>query len=188
MDKMGTSARAGNRGVPVCASHRALSVSVHTRASLPLRVSYVFQISNISSQATPRDGAPIEISALLYATVRWLADASAKGRFAHAGVAVTSSSTSPTSSSFWTWAEWAARIERSFDRTYYVPRDAGDDGKYACNTVLVNRCVRLCFCVCACQTCVCVDVRSLGAHRRGIWRDVVGASDEWTCYQVLQCA
>lgn len=51
-DKMGESAKAGNKGLP----------------------------------ATPRDGAPVEITALLKSTLRWLADLSSKGKFPFKGV------------------------------------------------------------------------------------------------------
>jgi glycogen debranching enzyme len=108
--------------------------------------------SNRGRPATPRDGAPIECSALLYSTLRWLASLPVE-RFPHGSV-----QWSLDGGARVTWHTWAERIERHFARVYYVPRDASLDAQHAVDASLV--------------------------HRRGIWKDVVGASQPYTCYQL----
>jgi len=101
MDKMGSSAKAGNKGLP----------------------------------ATPRDGADIEITGLLKSTLSWLDRLSTKGHFPFKGVQATVNGKKRTV----TYAEWAALIQNSFEKHYYVPLDASEDANFAVNTALVNR-------------------------------------------------
>lgn len=108
--------------------------------------------SNRGRPATPRDGAPIECSALLYSTLRWL-ESLPRERFPHATV-----EWSLDGGARVTWHTWAERIERNFARVYYVPLDAAADARHDINAALV--------------------------HRRGIWKDVVGATHAYTCYQL----
>lgn len=74
-DKMGESAKAGNKGLP----------------------------------ATPRDGAPVEITALLKSTLRWLASLSKAGKFPFKGVDAESRFLNP-SSSFCAFEVWFADL------------------------------------------------------------------------------
>ena len=80
--------------------------------------------SNRGVPATPRDGAPIECSALLYSTLRWL-EGLPDSVFPHRRVEWTLDSDGAT------WGEWADRIEMNWRNTYYIPQDADD--------ALVNR-------------------------------------------------
>ena len=66
--------------------------------------------SNRGRPATPRDGAPIECSALLYSTLRWLASLPVE-RFPHGSV-----QWSLDGGARVTWHTWAERIERHFAR------------------------------------------------------------------------
>lgn len=84
---------------------------------------------------TPRDGAAVEITGLLYSTLVWLADLSEQGKYKYAGVIPNYSD----SKTIITFAEWAAKIEQNFERCYYVPLDSKDDCKYDVNPRVVNR-------------------------------------------------
>ncbi|KAA8577163.1 hypothetical protein EYC84_007160 [Monilinia fructicola] len=83
---------------------------------------------------TPRDGAAVEITGLLYSTLRWVADLHEKGKYKYAGV-----STSDPSIKVITFSDWADKIKENFERCYYVPLDSKDDSKYDVNTPIVNR-------------------------------------------------
>ncbi|POR38098.1 Glycogen debranching enzyme [Tolypocladium paradoxum] len=82
--------------------------------------------------ATPRDGAAIEITGLLYSTVAWLAALHEEGKYAHSGVETADGS----SVSF---ADWARRIKDNFERCYYVPLSPKDDSKYDVESRMVSR-------------------------------------------------
>ncbi|ORY30247.1 putative glycogen debranching enzyme [Naematelia encephala] len=122
MDKMGSSDRAGNKGLP----------------------------------ATPRDGAPIEITGLLKSTLTWLDGLSSKGQFPFKGVQATIKG----EKRLVTYKEWADLIQASFERCYYVPSDPSQDSKFDINPGMVNR--------------------------RGIYKDVYGTPKEreWSDYQL----
>lgn len=99
MDNLGSSEKAGNRGIP----------------------------------ATPRDGAAIEISALLYSTLVWLAQANADGKYSYAGVKV------PGATDIITFKDWACKIKGSFEKCYWIPSSPQDDIHYDVNPQVVNR-------------------------------------------------
>jgi glycogen debranching enzyme len=121
-DKMGSSAKAGNKGVP----------------------------------GSPREGAAVEITALLKSTLRWVDSLAGKGKWPAKGVKANDGQGDRTIS----YGEWADKIQQSFERCYYVPLDAEEDGKYDVDPQLVNR--------------------------RGIYKDVYGshAGREWCDYQL----
>ncbi|KAI9715764.1 MAG: hypothetical protein M1812_005763 [Candelaria pacifica] len=80
---------------------------------------------------TPRDGAAVEITGLLYSTLIWVTDLSRKGHYKYGGVLVDQQKI--------TFEDWASRIKGSFERCYYVPVQERDDYKYDVNTKIVNR-------------------------------------------------
>lgn len=61
--------------------------------------------------ATPRDGAAIEITALLSSTLRWLASGEVTGQ---RGVTL-------TDGTLLTYSEWSRRLETCFEAHYYIP-------------------------------------------------------------------
>ncbi|KAI6785469.1 Glycogen debranching enzyme-like protein [Emericellopsis cladophorae] len=81
---------------------------------------------------TPRDGAAVEITGLLYSALDWLSEMHKKGQYAYESVKTSEGKSI-------TLAEWAALIRDNFERCYYVPVSAEDDSKYDVNTSIVNR-------------------------------------------------
>ncbi|KAK7534404.1 hypothetical protein IWX49DRAFT_602675 [Phyllosticta citricarpa] len=80
---------------------------------------------------TPRDGAAIEITAMLYSACKWVAELHAQGLYKYDGV--------NTSTGHLKFSDWAAKIKNNFEWAYYIPRDEADDKKYDVNTSIVNR-------------------------------------------------
>ena len=97
MDKMGESAKAGNKGIP----------------------------------GTPRDGASVEITGLLYSTLLWVSQLHDRGQYKYEGV--------DTPNGAITFKEWAALIKSSFERCYYIPLDPSQDSQYDVNSKIINR-------------------------------------------------
>ncbi|RYP60216.1 hypothetical protein DL771_010599 [Monosporascus sp. 5C6A] len=81
---------------------------------------------------TPRDGAAIEITGLLYSTLVWLDKLNAERKYPYKGV------TKPDGSEI-TFSAWADLLKASFEHSYYVPLDPAEDGQYTINTKVVNR-------------------------------------------------
>ncbi|KAI1188895.1 glycoside hydrolase family 133 protein [Nemania serpens] len=81
---------------------------------------------------TPRDGAAIEITGLLYSALRWLSGLSSEGKYPYKGV------TKPDGTDI-TFSAWADLLKSSFEYSYYVPKSPSDDSKYSINTNVVNR-------------------------------------------------
>lgn len=67
--------------------------------------------------ATPRDGAAIEITALLSSTLRWLSSGTVTGQ---GGVTL-------SDGTFLTYSEWSRRLETSFEPHYYIPEMEAED-------------------------------------------------------------
>lgn len=83
---------------------------------------------------TPRDGAAIEITGLLYSTLIWLSELNERGLYRHTGV-----STTHISKTFISFSEWACVIKSNFNRCYYIPIAPSDDTEYDVNSKIINR-------------------------------------------------
>ena len=81
---------------------------------------------------TPRDGAAIEITGLLYSTLTWLTDLHSKGEYQFDSV----TSSKGTKILF---SDWASKIQTNFEHCYFVPLDTKDDREYDVNSAIVNR-------------------------------------------------
>ncbi|KAK6362916.1 hypothetical protein TWF730_000368 [Orbilia blumenaviensis] len=81
---------------------------------------------------TPRDGAPVEITGLLFSTLRWVGELQKQGSFKWKGVDAGANKTI-------SWGEWQEKIKSNFEKCYYVPTDSGDDSWYDINPAVVGR-------------------------------------------------
>lgn len=109
---------------------------------------------NRGTPATPRDGSAVELVALAYAAAAWLAAQHRAGRYPYPGVVRRHRDGNLTS---WTYAQWADRIRRNFERHFWVP--PAEDAR---------------------------DARPDLVHRRAIYKDTHGATRPWADYQ-LRC-
>ncbi|KAL9030239.1 MAG: hypothetical protein Q9196_001617 [Gyalolechia fulgens] len=100
---------------------------------------------------TPRDGAPIEITGLLASTLLWLSELHELGLYRYEGVKT-------ESGGFFSFRDWASRLQDCFERCYYIPKDPSDDGSYDVNASIVNR--------------------------RGIYKDLYKSGKEYEDYQL----
>ncbi|KAI9728919.1 MAG: hypothetical protein M1828_000004 [Chrysothrix sp. TS-e1954] len=82
---------------------------------------------------TPRDGAAIEITGLLYSTLCWVSQLHERGQYKYEGVSMSGTG------DFITFKDWAAKIKTNFESCYYVPLDASEDNHYDVNSKIVNR-------------------------------------------------
>nr|POE51750.1 glycogen debranching enzyme [Quercus suber] len=87
---------------------------------------------NKGEPGTSRDGAPVEITGLLFSTLKWVTELRSKGLFSHQGVKTKDGS--PVS-----YTDWASKLRSSFEHAYYVPANASDFAKYDINPAIVNR-------------------------------------------------
>ncbi|EFA84547.1 glycogen debranching enzyme [Heterostelium album PN500] len=85
---------------------------------------------NYGDPATPRDGAPIEITAMLFSTLKWLAKINQSGIYPHSSVKVSGSDLK--------FSEWQKLIQDNFELFYYIP-SSSEDKKYKINTSFVRR-------------------------------------------------
>ncbi|CAO1619295.1 unnamed protein product [Jaminaea pallidilutea] len=106
---------------------------------------------------SPRDGAAVEITALLKSTLSWVVSLQQSGKWLQGKTGVTA--TVDGKETQVSYKEWADLIQSSFEHSYWVPLDASEDSKYDVQTSLINR--------------------------RGIYKDVYrsGKGREWSDYQ-----
>lgn len=97
---------------------------------------------------TSRDGAPVEITGLIYSTLRWMEKLSDAGKVKNNGVEITKNGTKTVTK----YRDWANLIQSNFEKKYYVPLDPEEDSKYEVEPNLVTR--------------------------RGIYKDVYGTPSE----------
>ncbi|KAL9630498.1 MAG: hypothetical protein Q9164_006382 [Protoblastenia rupestris] len=81
---------------------------------------------------TPRDGAAVELTGLLYSTLIWIARLHKGGMYKYNGVETIDGS----SISF---EEWSSKIKQNFERCYYIPTDQAEDEQHDVNSSLINR-------------------------------------------------
>lgn len=81
---------------------------------------------------TPRDGASIEITGLVYSTLAWVVRLNEAGLYPQQGVDIGGSQSI-------TFKEWAARIQANFERSYYIPLDPNEDRRYDVDANVINR-------------------------------------------------
>jgi glycogen debranching enzyme len=81
---------------------------------------------------TPRDGAAVEITGLLYSALAWVAQLHDDGGYAHEGVSIDGGTTIA-------FRDWANKIRDNFERCYYIPVSRKDDHKYDVDRKVINR-------------------------------------------------
>jgi len=82
---------------------------------------------------TPRDGAAVEITGMLYSTLVWLQRLYEHGQYKYDGVDMSGNA------GHITWKDWAAKIKANFEKCYWVPRDASQDSSFNVNSQVINR-------------------------------------------------
>ncbi|KAH9844424.1 glycoside hydrolase family 133 protein [Teratosphaeria destructans] len=87
---------------------------------------------NKGEPGTSRDGAPVEITGLLYSTLKWVAQLKDAGKFKYDGVTA-------SDGKLVTYGAWAQLIQQGFEHAYYIPKDPTEWSKYDINAAIVNR-------------------------------------------------
>ena len=139
------------------------------------------QVGNRGVPATPRVGAPIEITGLLKSTLRWLAHLHqvSPAVFPFEGVTLESSGDGSSSGKL-SYIDWDRLVQANFDAFYYIPENPDEDSRripplffpqlYHRNLPLIP-----------------IDkIATELVNRRGIYKDTVGspASHAWAEYQL----
>jgi len=81
---------------------------------------------------TPRDGAAVEITGLLYSTLKWVASLYEAGQYRYECVEIGTGKKI-------TFGQWAAKIKANFEKCYYIPLDPKDDIEDDVDPAIINR-------------------------------------------------
>lgn len=81
---------------------------------------------------TPRDGASIEITGLVYSALNWVTHLHEDQLYPHEGVFLDEGNSI-------TFKEWAVKLKSNFERCYYVPLNPDEDSEYEIDRSVVNR-------------------------------------------------
>ncbi|KAL4948978.1 hypothetical protein BDW69DRAFT_188767 [Aspergillus filifer] len=81
---------------------------------------------------TPRDGAAIEITGLVYSALTWVISLHEKGLYPYDKVNIEEGKSIA-------FKDWAAKIKTNFERCYHVPANAEEDSKYDVDPKIINR-------------------------------------------------
>ncbi|KAF2175429.1 glycoside hydrolase family 133 protein [Zopfia rhizophila CBS 207.26] len=82
---------------------------------------------------TPRDGAAIEITGMVYSCLRWVAQLHEQGSYKYDGVSLDGAK------KVISFKAWADKIQANFERCYYIPRRPEQDVNYDVNSKVINR-------------------------------------------------
>jgi glycogen debranching enzyme len=81
---------------------------------------------------TPRDGAAVEITGLLYSTLAWVARLHSEGKYKY-------SSVKKADGSEISYQAWADLIKANFERCFFVPKTAKEDEEFDVDSKIINR-------------------------------------------------
>ena len=81
---------------------------------------------------TPRDGAPIELTGLLYSAVMWVSRLYLDGKYKW-------NSVKDADGQSVLFEEWGSTIRQHFEKCYYIPLDPKDDAQYDLEPSIINR-------------------------------------------------
>lgn len=81
---------------------------------------------------TPRDGAAVEITGLLYSALKWVAELHKEGKYRYDGVVA-------SDGHHVAFADWAAKLKANFEKCYWVPLDPKEDVDVDVNPKIINR-------------------------------------------------
>ena len=83
------------------------------------------QTGNKGIPATPRDGAPIELTAMLYSSLRFMEELYELGIIDRKGVKLADSEL--------TYKQWADKIQANFERCYWIPENEAEFSSHIIN-------------------------------------------------------
>ncbi|KAL2106419.1 hypothetical protein VUR80DRAFT_6761 [Thermomyces stellatus] len=81
---------------------------------------------------TPRDGAAVEITGLLYSALAWVTKLHEEGKYKHSGV-------KRADGSEISFRDWAGLVRNNFERCYYIPPSKDQDKDFDVDSGMVSR-------------------------------------------------